>query len=177
MMFGIFGGCGRSWWIAKFSIHCIPLASTPFLPQKKILHAKHMSIYVCTYLHSYLFHKSTHSNGSGQNAFEHGLLDAQYFSTLRAAVACPHCVPFECGGNGKLFPSNLLSVNVWWQWWWKKNGWEWKNCRIKIYYYFLFCLFIECCWWHFMNNLYHYVYPFVYMNFMSCCRNGTLSHR
>lgn len=60
------------------------------------------------YLHSYLFHKSTHSNGSGQNAFEHGLFDAQYLSMFLAITACPHCVPLECGGSGKLLPSNLL---------------------------------------------------------------------
>jgi hypothetical protein len=29
------------------------------------------------YLHSYLFHMSTHSKGSGQKAFEHGLFDVQ----------------------------------------------------------------------------------------------------
>jgi hypothetical protein len=60
------------------------------------------------YLHSYLFHKSTHSNGSGQKAFVHGLFDAQYRSMFFAITACPHCVPFVCGGSGKLFPSNLL---------------------------------------------------------------------
>lgn len=30
-----------------------------------------------TYVHSYSFHKSMHSNGSGQMTFEHGLFDGQ----------------------------------------------------------------------------------------------------
>lgn len=50
------------------------------------------------------------TNGSGQNALVHGLFDAQYRSTFLAVTACPHCVPFVCGGSGKLLPSNLLWV-------------------------------------------------------------------
>jgi hypothetical protein len=36
-------------------------------------------------------------------------LDGQLRSKLRAIVACPHCVPFIAGGNGKCFPSNLFN--------------------------------------------------------------------
>lgn len=62
-----------------------------------------------TYVHSYSFHRSTHSNGSGQITFAQGLFDGQLRSKLRAIVACPHCVPFIAGGNGKCFPSNLFN--------------------------------------------------------------------
>ena len=63
---------------------------------------------VCsTYVHSYSFHRSTHSNGSGQITFAHGLFDGQPRSKFRAIVACPHCVPFIAGGSGRCFPSNL----------------------------------------------------------------------
>lgn len=79
-----------------------------------------------SYLHSYLFHKSTHSNGSGQNAFEHGLFDAQYLSMFLAITACPHCVPFVCGGSGKLLPSNLLSVKM------KQMFFPFKTRLIKV---------------------------------------------
>lgn len=54
-----------------------------------------------------MFHKSTHSNGSGQKAFAHGLFDVQNLSIFLAIVACPYCVPFTYGGKGKLLPSNL----------------------------------------------------------------------
>lgn len=60
-----------------------------------------------TYVHSYSFHKSIHSNGSGQMTFEHGLFDGQFRSKFRAIVAWPHCVPFIAGGSGRCLPSNL----------------------------------------------------------------------
>lgn len=40
-----------------------------------------------TYVHSYSFHKSTHSNGSGQMTLAHGLFEGQLRSRLRAIVA------------------------------------------------------------------------------------------
>lgn len=61
-----------------------------------------------TYVHSYSFHRSMHSNGSGHMTFEHGLFDGQLRSKFRAIVACPHWVPFIAGGNGRCFPSNLF---------------------------------------------------------------------
>lgn len=42
----------------------------------------------------------------------HGLFDGQFRSKLRAIVACPHCVPFIAGGNGKCFPSSLQKRKV-----------------------------------------------------------------
>lgn len=42
--------------------------------------------------------------------FEQGLFDGQLRSKFRAIVACPHCVPFIAGGNGKCFPSNLFKM-------------------------------------------------------------------
>lgn len=60
-----------------------------------------------TYVHSYSFQRSIHSNGSGHITFEQGLLDKQLRSKFRAIVAWPHCVPFIAGGNGRCFPSNL----------------------------------------------------------------------
>lgn len=60
-----------------------------------------------TYVHSYSFHRSMHSNGSGQMTFEHGLFDGQLRSRFRAIVACPHWVPFIAGGSGRCFPSSL----------------------------------------------------------------------
>lgn len=63
---------------------------------------------IWTYVHSYSFHKSTHSNGSGQITLAQGLFDGQLRSKLRAIVACPHWVPFNAGGSGKCLPSNLI---------------------------------------------------------------------
>lgn len=60
-----------------------------------------------TYVHSYSFQRSTHSNGSGQMTLAHGLLDGQFLSKFRAIVACPHWVPFIAGGRGKCLPSSL----------------------------------------------------------------------
>lgn len=60
-----------------------------------------------TYVHSYSFHKSTQSKGSGQMTLEHGRFDGQLRSTLRAMVACPHWVPFMAGGSGRCLPSSL----------------------------------------------------------------------
>lgn len=61
-----------------------------------------------TYVHSYSFHRSTHSNGSGQMTFAQGLLDGQFRSRFRAIVAWPHWVPFIAGGRGKCLPSSLF---------------------------------------------------------------------
>lgn len=61
-----------------------------------------------TYVHSYSFQRSMHSNGSGQMTFAHGLFDGQLRSKFLAIVACPHWVPFIAGGRGKCFPSNLF---------------------------------------------------------------------
>lgn len=69
----------------------------------------HLIVVEYTYVHSYSFHKSTHSNGSGQMTFAHGLFDGQFFSRFLAIVACPHWVPFIAGGSGKCFPSSLMS--------------------------------------------------------------------
>lgn len=44
-------------------------------------------MWIITHVHSYSFHKSMHSNGSGQMTFEHGLFDGQFFSRFRAIVA------------------------------------------------------------------------------------------
>lgn len=60
-----------------------------------------------TYVHSYSFQRSIHAKGSGHITLAHGLFDGQLRSKLRAMVACPHCVPFIAGGNGKCFPSSL----------------------------------------------------------------------
>lgn len=60
-----------------------------------------------TYVHSYSFHRSIHSKGSGQITFAHGLFDGQLRSKFLAIVAWPHWVPFIAGGSGKCFPSNL----------------------------------------------------------------------
>lgn len=64
-----------------------------------------------TYVHSYSFHKSTQSNGSGQMIFEHGRFEGQLRSKFLAIVACPHWVPFIEGGRGKCLPSNLYKMN------------------------------------------------------------------
>lgn len=39
----------------------------------------------------------------------HGLFDGQFLSTFLAMVACPHCVPFVAGGNGRYLPSKRMS--------------------------------------------------------------------
>lgn len=39
----------------------------------------------------------------------HGLFDGQFLSTFLAIVACPHCVPFVAGGNGRYLPSKRMS--------------------------------------------------------------------
>jgi hypothetical protein len=62
-----------------------------------------------TYVHSYSFHRSTHSKGSEQMTLAQGLLEGQCRSRLRAMVACPHWVPFIAGGSGRCFPSSLIS--------------------------------------------------------------------
>jgi len=63
----------------------------------------------CTYVHSYSFHRSTHSKGSEHMTLAQGLLEGQCRSKLRAIVACPHWVPFIAGGRGRCFPSSLIS--------------------------------------------------------------------
>lgn len=75
-----------------------------------------------TYVHSYSFHKSTQSNGSGQIMFEQGRFEGQLRSKFRAIVACPHWVPFMEGGNGKCLPSSLEEYQKK-----KREGEKWKK--------------------------------------------------